>query len=111
MTRTIQLKKEPPADVAQMIYSAYSIPPSTEQAEALCAYAQMQAMFGKVEQAEAVYDCALNIALEAGGPDDPVVISIKKHYSVLLRNSGREKEADAMHRQVKAASGDKPGPN
>lgn len=97
-TTTITLTFEPPAAVADVIYAALVAGHNIEPAETLSELGQMKVVFGKHDEAEALYRASLAIATKVVGRDHPLVRLTTKRLAGLLRVTGRGEQADALLR-------------
>ena len=102
-TTTVTLTVEPPAAVADIIYAALAAGANIEPAETLSELGQMKVVFGKHDEAEALYRASLAIAAKVVGRDHPLVKLTTKRLAGLLRITGREEQADALTRPGAAA--------
>src|SRR4029450_3096995 len=100
-TTSITLSFEPPPAVAQMIYAALA-GANIEGAEALSGVGQAKGLFGRHDEAEALYRAALAITSKVVAPGHPVAKLTVARLVGLLRITGRRQEADALMGPVSA---------
>lgn len=63
--------------------------------------ADLLLMTRRFSEAEPQLDRALGMARELGGDDDPLTATVMSHYAVLLKRSGRSKEAAAFRSRAR----------